>query len=264
MVVKIDMSKLLGSKKYGNVGDELRKHLAKGASVSILSGLFSIYAFESLKKELNRIKDARLIRAHTPVENDVSSETLFPHLLGNRFERRFRNQLNQARVAGDCARWIEDKAEIRTVRDPDAINQNLFHIQNATEKSVAVQGSSHFTSSGLGYAESDGIHMNMLISDAANASATREFFDNLWNDSQAVKDAGAPLLEQLEQIVQDQSPEFIYFRSLLEIAVRNIAGKSEEKGVESLFSRGGTHLSKNSFQGMDDFEVISYMIVSAP
>jgi len=54
-----------------------------------------------------------------------------------------------------------------------------------------------------------------------------------------------------------------HYRSLLEAAVSSIVGKSEEKGVESLFSRGGTNLTKDSFQGMEDFEVISYMIVSA-
>ncbi len=239
MVVKIAMNKLLDNKKNGLVGDELRKHLTKGASVSILSELFSIYAFESLKTELNRIKDARLILSHTSVENGDSPETLFPHLLGNRFERRFRNRLNQARLAGECARWIADKAEIRTVRNPDAINQNLFHIQNTADKSVAVQGSAHFTNTGLGYAESDGIHMNTLISDAGNAADMREFFNNLWNDSQMVKDAGKPLLKQLDRIAGDQSPEFIYFLTLY-------------------------HLSKNSFKRMEDFEVITYMIVSAP
>ncbi len=51
---------------------------------------------------------------------------------------------------------------------------------------------------------------------------------------------------------------------LLQTAVSSIVGKSEEKGVESLFSRGGTNLTKDSFQGMEDFEVVSYMIVSAP
>jgi hypothetical protein len=51
------------------------------------------------------------------------------------------------------------------------------------------------------------------------------------------------------------------YRTLLETAVNNIIGKSEEKGVESLFSRGGTVLTKDSFKGIEDFEVISYLII---
>ena len=50
-------------------------------------------------------------------------------------------------------------------------------------------------------------------------------------------------------------------RSLLETAINSIIGKSEEKGVESLFNRGGTVLTKDSFKGIEDFEVISYMII---
>ncbi|MDM8536380.1 hypothetical protein QUF70_06470 [Desulfobacterales bacterium HSG17] len=59
----------------------------------------------------------------------------------------------------------------------------------------------------------------------------------------------------------DQGKDMSRYLKLLETAVNNIAGKSEEKGVESLFSRGGTVLSKDSFQGMDDVEVIAYMIL---
>ena len=52
-----------------------------------------------------------------------------------------------------------------------------------------------------------------------------------------------------------------HYRTLLAKAVAAITGKAEEKGVESLFHRGGTALSKESFQGMDDFEVVSYLII---
>ena len=51
------------------------------------------------------------------------------------------------------------------------------------------------------------------------------------------------------------------YQALLARAVAAITGKAEEKGVESLFQRGGTVLSKNSFKGIDDFEVVSYLVV---
>jgi superfamily II DNA or RNA helicase len=51
------------------------------------------------------------------------------------------------------------------------------------------------------------------------------------------------------------------YQALLAKTVAAITGKAEEKGVESLFHRGGTVLSKESFQGMDDFEVVSYLII---
>jgi len=53
-----------------------------------------------------------------------------------------------------------------------------------------------------------------------------------------------------------------HYQNLLAKAVAAITGKAEEKGVESLFHRGGTALSKEFFQGMDDFEVVSYLIIA--
>ena len=51
------------------------------------------------------------------------------------------------------------------------------------------------------------------------------------------------------------------YQSLLAKAASSITGKAEEKGVESLFQRGGTVLSNDTFRGIDDFEVISYLII---
>jgi len=49
--------------------------------------------------------------------------------------------------------------------------------------------------------------------------------------------------------------------TLTTTALYRCGGKAEEKGVESLFSRGGTVLTKDSFKGIEDFEVISYLII---
>jgi len=52
-----------------------------------------------------------------------------------------------------------------------------------------------------------------------------------------------------------------HYQSLLGKAVAAITGKAEEKGVESLFQRGGTVLSKDTFKGIDDFEVVAYLVI---
>src|SRR5699024_2114627 len=52
------------------------------------------------------------------------------------------------------------------------------------------------------------------------------------------------------------------YQRLLAKGVQSISGKAEEKGVESLFDRGGTHITKDSFQGLNDFEVVSYLVIS--
>ena len=48
---------------------------------------------------------------------------------------------------------------------------------------------------------------------------------------------------------------------LLSAAVASIVGKSEERAVASLFSPGGTHAIKGEFAGINDFEVVAFLIV---
>lgn len=50
------------------------------------------------------------------------------------------------------------------------------------------------------------------------------------------------------------------FTNFLEKTVENIVGKEEEKGLDSLFSFGETLLN-NSVQNMDDFELISFLVI---
>jgi hypothetical protein len=50
-------------------------------------------------------------------------------------------------------------------------------------------------------------------------------------------------------------------QSLLGAAVASVAGKNEERAVASLFSPGGTHALKGEFAGMNDFEVVAYLVI---
>jgi len=51
------------------------------------------------------------------------------------------------------------------------------------------------------------------------------------------------------------------YAKYLETVVENIVGKEEEKGIESLFSFGATTLSNDMVKGLDDFELVSFLVV---
>lgn len=51
------------------------------------------------------------------------------------------------------------------------------------------------------------------------------------------------------------------YQALLSKAVMAVTGKSEEQGVASLFERGGTVLTRDTFRGVDDFEVVAWLSV---
>ncbi|MEK6409601.1 MAG: helicase-related protein [Acidobacteriota bacterium] len=48
---------------------------------------------------------------------------------------------------------------------------------------------------------------------------------------------------------------------LLAAAVASVVGKNEERAVASLFTPGGTHAMRGEFAGINDFEVLAYLVV---
>jgi hypothetical protein len=48
---------------------------------------------------------------------------------------------------------------------------------------------------------------------------------------------------------------------LLATAVASVVGKSEERAVASLFKPGGTHALKGEFAGINDFEVLAFVVI---
>ena len=50
-------------------------------------------------------------------------------------------------------------------------------------------------------------------------------------------------------------------RRLLSAAVAAVIGKKEERAVASLFTPGGTHAMKGEFAGINDFEVVAYLVI---
>ena len=71
-------------------------------------------------------------------------------------------------------------------------------------------------------------------------------------------DAGA--IKHFERITKG-GEDMRHAQRLLSAAVTSVVGKTEEKAVASLFTPGGTYALKGEFAGMNDFEVIAYLVV---
>lgn len=55
--------------------------------------------------------------------------------------------------------------------------------------------------------------------------------------------------------------DMAHARKLLSAAVASVLGKKEERAVASLFTPGGTHAMKGEFAGINDFEVVAYLVI---
>jgi hypothetical protein len=58
-----------------------------------------------------------------------------------------------------------------------------------------------------------------------------------------------------------RSEDMRHAQKLLAAAVASVTGKNEERAIASLFSPGGTHALKSEFAGINDFEVIAFLVI---
>jgi hypothetical protein len=61
--------------------------------------------------------------------------------------------------------------------------------------------------------------------------------------------------------ITKQGEDMTHARKLLSAAVASVIGKKEERAVASLFTPGGTHAMKGEFAGINDFEVVAFLVI---
>ena len=200
---------LLDNKNHGKVITELKKAISTGSKLSILSGLFSIYGFHSLKKELSNVPETRLLLSKWDSES-------IKILAGGLPETRLKNRLDQAKIAKDCANWLSKTVKVKSLSGLGS-NQNIFHVQNPNGNSIGIQGSSSFTASGLGEVKSDFFEMNTGITDPEGTSQILQWFDSIWSDPKATKDLTNDLISEINEIASEKPANLIYFLALYNI-----------------------------------------------
>lgn len=231
----------LDNKNQGKVIDKLKMDLKSGTKLSIISAYFTIYAFEALKKELEKIQSLRLLFSEpTFVKNkkDINREFKLSGsyergLAGDRYEMKLKNELKQTEIAKECAEWVRNKVEVRAYDEEYSLPQKMYLIENGIEDNSCIFGSSDFTASGLGIVPSTKMEMNTYIKDSSYIKQMLAQFDSFWNDQNKTKDVKEYLLESLESVYKENTPEFIYFVTLYNIFKDYLNSLSEEDVVKS-------------------------------
>lgn len=202
----------------GSVGDFLREKIKTGSELSIVSAYFTIYAYEALKDDLDRIANLRFLfgepRFVKEVDPDKSNKKAYKieddglHLA---------SRLEQRRVAKECAEWILNKVQIKSIRQSNLLHGKMYHIANGGVED-AIMGSSNFTVSGLGESKTNNnIELNLVVNDNRDRKDLKNWFNSIWENEELVRDVKADVLLYLEQLYRDNAPDFIYFKTLYEI-----------------------------------------------
>ena len=213
--------------KTNKVGDDLKQTIQVGSKLDIAAAIFSIYGYESLKKELNKIEKLRFIFTDpTFVEIDknkrekrmfeINSNMRKKAISGSSLEINLKNKLKGKSIARECRRWIEKKVEFKTNKSNRYI-QEQFLVNNNDEQ-ILYNGINEFSSAGLGYEKDTAILRQVIKTD--DSEMTKEFlqnFDLVWNDEEALNDVTEEVTEYISNLYRENSPEFIYYLTLYNI-----------------------------------------------
>ena len=215
------------------LGDDLKKELTPGAKADIIASVFTIYAFEALKEELENVSELRFIFSSPafaqrmlngvdkkPKEFMISEAFSKTSIYGTSFELKLKNQLTQKAIARECAEWIQSKVRFKTnVSNQDAMGfmvvEKPFDPNSAIAYNPIVSG---FSSDSLGYSKTKQLFSNITkINASEGALYLAKNFDDFWNDETKSEDVTDAVVEYIGTAYKDNSPEFLYYVTLYNI-----------------------------------------------
>jgi hypothetical protein len=115
----------------GTVAGFLCEKIQEGSQLSIVSAYFTIYAYEALKGKLDGIEslrflfgEPRFVKSLDPNKTDKKAYKIEDEGL------KLTNRLAQSKAARECAEWITNKVEIKSIRKANLLHGKMYHIAN--------------------------------------------------------------------------------------------------------------------------------------
>jgi len=213
-----------------NIGEYLKKNITDKSKLSFVSAYFTIYAFEALKNQLINVEELKFLFGEPsfvldpektdPKEFDIAESEL-----------RLRNRLSQKTIARECADWIKEKVQIRSMNQSDFLHGKMYHMEDVNGIENAILGSSNFTLNGIGLGNKKNIELNIELNDKRDVQDLRNWFDEIWDGKYSI-DVKDKILEYLEILYADTDPEFIYYLTLYHVFKKFLDNQETVKGLE--------------------------------
>ena len=126
------------------IKDDLSIEIKKNSRVSIAAACFSIYAYQELRTQLDKIEELRFIFTFPTFTTERAKkekrEFYIPRisrersLYGTEFEVKLRNELTQKSIAKECAQWIREKVTFKS----NITNENMGGFLNVETSDNAI------------------------------------------------------------------------------------------------------------------------------
>lgn len=216
----------------GTAGEYIAEILATNSKVSVVSAYFTIQAYAQLSRALEQIDHLRFLFGEPQGTTNADTDKMAAH--------EFRlteqgldvaNQLTQSKLARDCANWIKQKVDIRSVNQAGLLHGKMYHIQNGDGgPSHALLGSSNFTLSGLGLhatPERNNVELNLVVDSNRDRNDLLAWFDEWWRDDSRTSDIKERVLKELANLYINHPPNFIYYLTLFHIFREHLASEND-------------------------------------
>ena len=235
---------VLDNNKLGAVGEYIKENTQDGAIITISSPIFTIYAFEELRKVLEKSNKFRfLFNEPTFIKNIISNSKEVKEFELQMHQREknisefnleigLKNNLDQNQIASKCYSFIEEKGEIKSVVKSGSVSLSNILVENKNN-SYLIQGNNiAFSKDGLGYTKEIRFDFNTVNDDSEMIKQYLSFINQIFDNEELVVDVKEELLKHLSNLYQENSPELIYYLTLYNIfgeKLLNIEDKAKVK-----------------------------------
>ena len=216
-------------KVYDNIKDIVRDDMAatikEGSRISIAAACFSMYAYNELKTQLEKIDEFRFIFTSptfiTEKANKQKREFYIPRmgrehsLYGTEFEVKLRNEMTQKAIAKECADWIRKKAAFRS--NTSGENMPGFMTVHNYQENAAYMPLSGFTTVDIGCDRGNNAYNMVNRMESPFTEQYMQIFDSIWNDKEKLQNVTEKVIENITTAYNENSPELIYFITLYHV-----------------------------------------------
>lgn len=223
------MTIVLDNNKVGAVGEYIKDSTKDGADITIASPIFTIYAFEELRKVLEKSGKFRfLFNEPTFIKRIIANDKEVKEFELQMHERErnvsefnleigLKNNLDQNQIASKCYEFIKEKGEIKSVVKSGSVSPSNILVENI-DNAYLIQGNNiSFSKDGLGYTDQIRFDFNTVSDDKQMIEQYKTFIDQIFKNEDLVADVKEELLKHLSNLYKENSPELIYYLTLYNI-----------------------------------------------
>lgn len=259
------MPQVLDNKKIGAVGEYIKENTNENATVSISSPMFTIYAFEELRRVLESSEKLKFLFNEPAFVRNIIHDNKEVKEFELRMAQReknvsefnleigLKNNLDQNHVASRCHDFIENKASVKSVKKEGLATSSNILVENKDSGSYLISGNSlAFSRSGLGYTDELRFDFNQVNDEQELIDQYKEYFDSIFENEEIVVDVKEELLKHLGNLYKENSPELLYYLTLYNIFGEKLLNMDDMARVKEKTGITGTKVWNSLYNFQHD------------